>query len=46
MYLNIKNLDNENKYITTDDVEFKLSNGNIIESKLLYKRPILLVILR
>ena len=46
MYINAKNLENEIKHITTDDVEFKMNDGSIIESKNIYKRPILLVSLR
>jgi len=46
MYINVKNTENEIKHITTDDVEFKMYDGSIIESKKIYKRPILLISLR
>ena len=46
MYINAKNLENEIKHITTNDVEFKMNDGSIIESNTLYKRPILLISLR
>jgi hypothetical protein len=46
MYINAKNLENEIKHITTNDVEFKMNDGSIIETNTLYKRPILLISLR
>ena len=46
MYMNVKNIENEIKHITTNDVEFKMNDGTIIESTILYKRPILLISLR
>lgn len=46
MYINVKNSIDEIKHITTDDVEFKNNDGSVIESKKIYKRPILLLSLR
>ena len=46
MYINVKNSIDEIKHITTDDVEFKKNDGSVIESKKIYKRPILLLSLR
>lgn len=46
MYMNVKNTQDEIKHITTNDVEFKKNDGSIIESKKIYKRPILLISLR
>ena len=46
MYMNVKNTQEEIKHITTNEVEFKYNDGTILDSKKIYKRPILLISLR
>jgi hypothetical protein len=46
MYLNIKNNNKEILNVTTNDAIFKNYNNDIINSKELYKRPVLLCQLR